>query len=157
GESAVGSNHGLPDGEELLNEGEISAAQAELNASGNIYALAIRNNGTIRAKAVVANADGTVRLDGGLGDVQNTGTLIAKNAGDDATAAGGIFGFDASYFDILSTKFSNPLGSPAGSWSVTQSGNSINLNYATAIPEPTTGSLLLVGLLGALAARRRRS
>ena len=89
GEAATGSNRDLPDGEELLNEGSINAAQAELNASGNIYALAIRNSGTIRAKAVVANADGTVRLDGGLGDVMNTGTMIAKNAGNDATAAGG--------------------------------------------------------------------
>ena len=61
GEAATGSNRDLPDGEELLNEGTISAAQAELNASGNVYALAIRNSGTIRAKAVVANADGTGR------------------------------------------------------------------------------------------------
>ena len=89
GEAATGSNRDLPDGEELLNEGSINAAQAELNASGNVYALAIRNSGTIRAKAVVANADGTVRLDGGLGDVINTGRMYAKNAGDDATAAGG--------------------------------------------------------------------
>ena len=89
GEAATGSNRDLPDGEELLNEGSISAAQAELNASGNVYALAIKNSGTIRAKAVVANADGTVRLDGGLGDVINTGKMYAKNAGDDATAAGG--------------------------------------------------------------------
>jgi filamentous hemagglutinin family protein len=89
GEAATGSNRDLPDGEELLNEGTISAAQAELNASGNVYALAIRNSGTIRAKAVVANADGTVRLDGGLGDVINTGRMYAKNAGDDAMAAGG--------------------------------------------------------------------
>jgi trimeric autotransporter adhesin len=89
GEAATGSNRDLPDGEELLNEGSISAAQAELNASGNVYALAIRNSGTIRAKAVVANADGTVRLDGGLGDVINTGKMYAKNVGDNATAAGG--------------------------------------------------------------------
>jgi filamentous hemagglutinin family protein len=89
GEAATGSNRDLPDGEELLNEGSINAAQAELNASGNVYALAIKNSGTIRAKAVVANADGTVRLDGGLGDVMNTGTMIAKNSGNDATAAGG--------------------------------------------------------------------
>ncbi|NBT24303.1 filamentous hemagglutinin N-terminal domain-containing protein, partial [bacterium] len=89
GEAATGSNRDLPDGEELLNEGSINAAQAELNASGNVYALAIRNSGTIRAKAVVANADGTVRLDGGLGDVINTGKMYAKNAGDDAMAAGG--------------------------------------------------------------------
>ena len=89
GEAATGSNRDLPDGEELMNEGTINAAQAELNASGNVYALAIRNSGTIRAKAVVANADGTVRLDGGLGDVMNNGTMIAKNVGNEATAAGG--------------------------------------------------------------------
>ena len=89
GEAATGSNRDLPDGEELLNEGMISAAQAELNASGNVYALAIKNSGTIRVKAVVANADGTVRLDGGLGDVMNTGTMLAKNAGNEAMAAGG--------------------------------------------------------------------
>jgi len=76
-----------------------------------------------------------------------------------ATAAGGISGFDAAYFDIMTAGFSNSMGSPGatGSWSIAQNGNSINLNYAAAIPEPTTGSLLLVGLLGALAARRRRS
>ena len=78
-----------------------------------------------------------------------------------ATAAGGISGFNASSFDILTSNFTNSMlaaGSLVpGSWSITQNGNSINLNYASAIPEPTTGSLLLVGLLGALASRRRRN
>ena len=73
-----------------------------------------------------------------------------------ATAAGGIVGFDASGFDILTTNFSNPMGSPAGSWSITQNGNSINLNYASAIPEPSTGSLVVGGILALLAAKRRR-
>lgn len=89
GEAARGSNHGLPDGEELLNEGVISAAQAELSASGNVYALAIKNSGTVRAKAVIAQADGSVRLDGGLGDVINSGGIYASNLGNEATADGG--------------------------------------------------------------------
>ena len=89
GEAAQGMNGDLPDGEELLNEGMISAAHAEMVASGNIYAAAIRNSGTIKAKAVIAQADGTVRLDGGLGDVINSGKLYAQNAGAEATAAGG--------------------------------------------------------------------
>ena len=52
-------------------------------------------------------------------------------------------------------------------WAVAKQSNTINLVYtganytppvagATAIPEPTTGTLLLVGLVGAYACRRRR-
>jgi len=80
-----------------------------------------------------------------------------------ATAAGGITGFNASSFNILTGQFANSMnpdgaGAP-GSWSITQSGNSIHLNYAaaTAIPEPSTGSLLLVAWMGAWAARRQRN
>jgi hypothetical protein len=79
-----------------------------------------------------------------------------------ATAAGGVTNFSASYFDILTSNFANnmnPTGASAsGSWSITQSGTSINLNYAaaTAIPEPSTGGLLLVGV-GLVAALRRRA
>jgi len=78
-----------------------------------------------------------------------------------ATAAGGVSGFDASSFNILTSNFANnmnPAGATAaGSWYLTQSGNSINLNYAaaTAIPEPSTGSLILLGLAAVL--RRRKS
>jgi len=79
-----------------------------------------------------------------------------------ATAAGGVSGFDASYFNILTSSFANdmnPAGASAsGSWYLTQSGNSINLNYAaaTAIPEPSTGSLILLGLAAVLGRRKSR-
>ena len=78
-----------------------------------------------------------------------------------ATAAGGISGFDASSFNILTSKFSNsmlPAGATAaGSWSVSQVGNSINLNYAAAIPEPSSLSLMVLGLATVLVKRRRKS
>ena len=80
-----------------------------------------------------------------------------------ATAAGGISAFDSSWFQITSGSFANsmnPAGATAaGSWGVAQSGNSILLNYtaataATAIPEPGSGALALLGL-GVLALNRR--
>ena len=85
-----------------------------------------------------------------------------------ATAAGGISGFDSSYFNVLTGSFGNsmnPAGATsAGSWGVTKSGNNVMLNYtaasiasagATAIPEPSALSLLLVGA-SLLSLRRRR-
>ena len=78
-----------------------------------------------------------------------------------ATAAGGISGFNASSFDILTNKFSNnmlPSGATiSGSWSVSQVGNSIKLNYAAAIPEPSSLSLMMLGLATVLAKRRRKN
>ncbi len=79
-----------------------------------------------------------------------------------ATAAGGVTGFDASSFDIRTSQFSNlmnPAGTSAGgSWNITQNGSSINLNYAaaTAIPEPNSAALTLIGL-GVVALRRRHA
>ena len=77
---------------------------------------------------------------------------------DIATAAGGITGFDAAAFLLDTSGFANPMwpagAAAGGSWSVSQSGNSIRLNYAAAIPEPSSAALMVVGL-GALALRRR--
>jgi len=82
-----------------------------------------------------------------------------------ATAAGGVLNFDSNYFGVDTSGFTNSREYAAwsghrnyapGSFNVSLSGNTIFLNYARAIPEPTTGSLVLVGLLGALATRRSR-
>jgi len=83
-----------------------------------------------------------------------------------ATAAGGISGFDSSYFGFDLSKFTNSRdyapwmthGNYApGSFNVSLSGDSktLYLNYARAIPEPGSGALALVGL-GVLALNRRR-
>lgn len=84
-----------------------------------------------------------------------------------ATAAGGVTGFDAGAFDFDLSGFSNSRDYAAwqshgnyapGKFSVglSQDGKSVMLNYARAIPEPSSASLVLVGL-GLLALRRRKS
>ena len=84
-----------------------------------------------------------------------------------ATAAGGIYGFDSSYFGFDLSKFTNSRdyapwmshGNYApGSFNVSLSADSktLNLNYARAIPEPSSVSLAVLGL-GVLALRRRRA
>lgn len=69
-----------------------------------------------------------------------------------ATAAGGITGFDAGKFQLDSSGIQNNL--LGGSFSVTQSGNSLVMNF-TAVPEPS--AMLLVGsCLGLITIRGRR-
>ena len=83
-----------------------------------------------------------------------------------ATAAGGISGFESSLFTINTSGFSGLGNTDAGTWAIARDNTTINLVYtgasytppsgATAIPEPGTASLLLIGLAGVLAARRSR-
>lgn len=61
------------------NSGTITGATAELKASGNLYALAINNTGTIRATGMV-NRNGRVILSSNGDEVRNSGTISAKNA-----------------------------------------------------------------------------
>jgi autotransporter-associated beta strand protein len=69
------------------------------------------------------------------------------------TAQNGITGFSAAKFDVDLSAFSNPY---TGSFSVVQSGNSLNLVF-TPVPEPRTYALLLgLGTLGFIAYRRWR-
>ena len=62
---------------DVVNAGVIEAANAELESTGNYLSLAIKNTGVIRATGVMANADGTVTLTGGEGDILNTGVVAA--------------------------------------------------------------------------------
>ena len=82
-----------------------------------------------------------------------------------ATAAGGVVG-DIGNLGLDLSRFSNSVdyapwmshGNYApGSFSLALSGDgkSINLNYARAIPEPSSASLVVLGL-GVLALNRRR-
>ena len=74
------------------NTGTIEAMQAELMAAGgNIYALAINNEGTIRANGS-AEIGGRIYLVSDGGNIRSSGTLVAKkgvNGGDVIVHAGG--------------------------------------------------------------------
>ena len=86
-----------------------------------------------------------------------------------ATASGGITGFDVGAFSINTGSFQNAMtaaGYNSGSWAIARDGNSLLLNYsgatlnnvggASAIPEPSSASMLVLGLAAVLAKRRRR-
>ena len=75
---------------EIVNEGVIDAANAELLATGNYLSLAIANTGIVRATGVIQNADGNVTLTGGEGDVLNTGVLAALQKSVDGVEQGGM-------------------------------------------------------------------
>jgi filamentous hemagglutinin family protein len=74
---------------DVVNAGVIEAANAELESTGNYLSLAIKNTGVIRATGVMANADGTVTLTGGEGDILNTGVVAAIQKNIQGETVGG--------------------------------------------------------------------
>ncbi len=74
-----------------------------------------------------------------------------------ATASGTINGYAANAFSINTAAFQNAF---TGTWgtSLSNDGKSLNLTYtaATAIPEPNSAALTLIGL-GVVALRRRHT
>jgi filamentous hemagglutinin family protein len=64
----------------ILNDGTIAGAAAELKAHGNHYALAINNQGAIRATGAV-HSGGRVHLQGIGGGVSNSGSIRATSSG----------------------------------------------------------------------------
>ncbi len=74
---------------DVVNAGVIEAANAELESTGNYLSLAIKNTGVIRATGVMANADGSVTLTGGEGDILNTGVVAAIQKNIQGETVGG--------------------------------------------------------------------
>jgi autotransporter-associated beta strand protein len=74
-----------------------------------------------------------------------------------ATASGSISGYGSDVFNINTSGFQNAF---TGTWgtSLSNDGKSLNLTYtaATAIPEPSIASMLVLGLAAAFAKRRRK-
>jgi autotransporter-associated beta strand protein len=85
-----------------------------------------------------------------------------------ATAAGGVLGFDSGYFGFDLSRFTNSrdyapwmshgnYASGSFNVSLSQDSKTLYLNYARAIPEPSSVSLMVLGLATVLAKRRRKS
>lgn len=83
----------------------------------------------------------------GFSEIDRSWTIV--------TTTTGITGFDLGDWDIITTNFDTAV-TPTGSWSLSQVGNNLQLNYNIAVPEPGALSLAVVALLGA-GLRRRKS
>jgi filamentous hemagglutinin family protein len=78
--SVLAGNANGPAANGVNNIGTVEGASAELKAAGgNIYALAINNQGVVRANSIV-NEGGHVYLRASGGNIQNSGTISAHNA-----------------------------------------------------------------------------
>lgn len=64
----------------IENTGEINAAAAELKAHGNVYALAIKNDGLVRASGYNFSGGRLTLSAGSQGRIVNTGNLQARNS-----------------------------------------------------------------------------
>src|SRR5690606_24282269 len=62
------------------NSGTISAAAAELKAHGNVYALAIKTDGLVRASGYNFSGGRLTLSAGSQGRVVNTGQLVARQS-----------------------------------------------------------------------------
>jgi len=66
----------------VTNTGTVDAIRSELIANGgNVYALAINNDGNIRATGAEITPEGRIVLKANGGRIVNNGELVAKNAG----------------------------------------------------------------------------
>ena len=61
-------------------QGIIRAARVNLEANGNIYALAIQQSGLVEATGFITRQDGTVVLSAPGGKILQSGTMLAKNS-----------------------------------------------------------------------------
>jgi filamentous hemagglutinin family protein len=71
---------GAGSGVGIENTGEVNAAAAELKAHGNVYALAIKNDGLVRASGYNFSGGRLSLSAGPQGRIVNTGNLSARNS-----------------------------------------------------------------------------
>lgn len=115
----------------IQNTGLIEAAQAKLCVvNGNLYALAINNEGTVRATGTAVQ-NGTIYFTTDAGEISNTGTVDAPNgdlnisAGTTTTGTGTLTSSGTTQIDAGSILISNSDALGSGSTSSTDSASVI--------------------------------
>ncbi len=135
----------------VTNTGTIQAASAELKAHGNLYAMAINNQGTIRANGAVKSG-GRVRLvSTGNSKVVNTGTISAKRGSQggeirvDAGPGGTVE--NAGKLDAASVVAGTLPGEDASGGSIVVEGQRISLTESAELNASglTNGGMIAVG------------
>ncbi|MEM9017432.1 MAG: filamentous hemagglutinin N-terminal domain-containing protein, partial [Verrucomicrobiota bacterium] len=113
----------------ISNSGSIDGAAAELKAHGNVYALAIQNDGVVRASGYNFSGGRLTLSAGPQGSIVNTGQLIARNS----DGSGGRIDIDANNIslDAGTVDVSGAPGMQGGEVNVT--GNGVEVAAATSI------------------------
>ncbi len=125
------------------NSGEINAAAAELKAHGNVYALAIKNDGVVRASGYNFSGGRLTLSAGSAGRIVNTGTLQARTsegAGGRVNISGGRVELNSGTVDA-----SGEVGRAGGQVEVTGSEVVLAQGASVNVSGSTGGSARLIG------------
>ncbi len=145
GGGVISVRGGGPGGETgIENTGSINAAGAELKAHGNVYALAIKNDGLVRASGYNFKGGRLTLRGGSNGNIVNNGRLQARNrdgSGGQVEIAGGRVQLAAG----SSTDAAGELGRNGGSVSVAGSDVIIGQGAAVTTAGATGGAVSIVG------------
>lgn len=145
GGGVISVRGGGPGGETgIENTGSVNAAGVELKAHGNVYALAIKNDGLVRASGYNFKG-GRLTLSGGSnGNIVNNGQLQARNrdgSGGQVEIAGGRVQLAAG----SSTDASGELGRNGGSVDVSGSDIVVGQGASVVASGATGGTVSIVG------------
>jgi hypothetical protein len=127
------------------NSGTVNAAAAELKAHGNVYALAIKNDGVVRASGYNFRGGKLTLSAGSGGNIVNTGTLRARNAdgtGGQVMISGGQVDINAGSVDA-----SGAAGQVGGNVSISGSGVNVAAG-ATVSAVGSTGGTVSIASTG---------
>lgn len=123
----------------IVNSGSIDAASVELKATGNVYALAIQNDGVVRAKGYNFSGGKLTLSAGSNGRIINTGNMEARNIngrGGQVEISGGQVEIAAGTVDA-----SGDFGRAGGSVAISGSEVSVGAGAAVDVSGSTGGSV----------------
>jgi len=130
------------------NSGEIHAAAAELKAHGNVYALAIKNDGLVRASGYNFKGGRLTLNAGSSGGIINTGNLVARNgdgSGGRVEISGGRVQLGSNGAGTGRVDASGDVGRNGGTVSVTGSEVSVDAGAVLAAGGASGGTVRVVG------------